>query len=118
MNDCLIYLEKLFPNYFADCSYAGRQNVSKKDQELTPETLSKVNQLPWITQDRELYAFASQHFDASLEQLFPDKANLTAAREDFAKRCLVRREVRPQLKRKQPLAKRIRSAARIILRGN
>lgn len=117
MNDCLICLETLFPKHFSDCSYAYNQNVSKKDQELSPETLSKVGQLPWITQDRELYNFASQHIDSLLLQLFPVKANLTAAREDFARRCLTRREARPLSGSKKPLSKRLRSAARIILKG-
>jgi len=117
MNDCLLYLENLYPDQFTDCSYASRQNVSKKDQELTPETLTKINQLPWMKLDRELYDFACQNFDASLQQLFPDEVNLSAAREDFAQRCLARRELKPQQQRKQPLVKRLRSAARIIIKG-
>ena len=116
-DDALICLEKLYPEDFRDCSYGARSNKSKKDQEVTPEDIGKIEQLPWIAKDRALHAFAHSQIEDLLGKLFPDEINLTVAREDFAERCLMRREVRPQLKRKQPLAKRIPSAARIILRG-
>ena len=116
-DDALICLEKLYPEDFRDCSYGARSNKSKKDQEVTPVDIGKIEQLPWIAKDRALHAFAHSQIDVLISKIFPDEVNLSDAREDFAERCHRRQEVKAQQHSKQSLSQRLRSAARIIIKG-
>ena len=120
-DDAMICLEKLYPEDFLDCSFGTKSNISTKDQEVTEKDIELIGQLPWIEQDRKLHEFSFQYVDGLLAKLFPSKADLELARSDFKDRCAVKLKMtesqRKAHKVKLPFASRVKTAARIILKG-
>jgi hypothetical protein len=116
-DDAMICLEALYPVYFKDCSYAVRLNKSFRDQKIDTEIIKMIERLPWIERDRELHRFSRQYLDRLLEELFPGKETLERARSDFRKRCEDRKEAFGKTTAKMPIEKRLKRAARILIRG-
>jgi hypothetical protein len=116
-DDAMICLEALYPAYFKDCSYAMRLNKLFRDQKIDTEIIKMIEQLPWIERDRELHKFSQQYLDRLLEGLFPGKETLERARSDFRKRCEDRKEAFGKTTAKMPIEKRLKRAARILIRG-
>jgi hypothetical protein len=116
-DDAMICLEALYPVYFKDCSYAVCLNKSFRDQKIDTEIIKMIERLPWIERDRELHRFSRQYLDRLLEELFPGKETLERARSDFRKRCEDRKEAFGKTTAKMPIEKRLKRAARILIRG-
>ena len=124
-DDSLICLEKLYPTHFRDCSYGERANTSSRDQKVTKEDLNLIEKLPWIDKDRGLYDFSIAYLEGLIERCFDTKEEFVAARSCFQKRCdqktLSIMNSKGQVagkSRSMPMMYRLKSAARIILRGN
>ncbi|XOV91169.1 MAG: hypothetical protein ACFHWX_13260 [Bacteroidota bacterium] len=120
-DDAMICLEKLYPQDFKDCSYGNRSNVSKRDQEVTDEIISRIEQLPWIEKDRNLHELSIQYLDSLIVELFPDKQDLEKARSDFQLRCEAKKASLENKKsatiKKLSFTQRVKSAGRILLKG-
>ena len=124
-DDSLICLEKLYPAHFRDCSYGERSNTSPRDQKVTSEDLKLIERLPWIGKDRNLHKFSIAYLDELIESCFVSEDEFAAARTDFRKRCDEKSSTSLSGNMKadgktsaMPMGRRLKSAARIILRGN
>lgn len=116
-DDAMICLEALYPDDFGDCSYGARSNESKKDQDVTPETMERVEQLPWIQKDRELNAYSHRYLDKLVSQLFPEEGQIEEARRDFRRRCDDRKPMEEVIPKVLTLKSRLRRAAKFIVKG-
>ena len=69
-DDACLLLEALFPEDFTDCSYPGRMNVSRQDQDVTPDDRDAIRDL--VADDYEVLQLAREAFDQRFRALFPE----------------------------------------------
>lgn len=82
MKESLMLLEKLYPKYFKDCSFAI-ENTSKKDQEITDEMKKRIK--PYTLVDYALLDYSNEFLDKLLKENFSEK-ELKEKLVDFEKR--------------------------------
>ncbi len=87
INDALLFLERIFPDYFKDCRYPYHKNISPRDYHVDEKDTKEVRLLPWMSLDQSLHEEAHQYLDKRLGEAFPDRRALPEARKDFAQRC-------------------------------
>lgn len=83
-----LYLEKTFPNYFTDASFA-KQNVNPKQPSQESASLESAVSAQ-LTMDNNLVAIAHQQTDRLISEAFSPK-ELSLAQQQFDRRCRKRR---------------------------
>lgn len=86
-DEACVLLEKLFPDHLPDCSYPQKINESTKDYILSAGELSKIPNLPWIENDKELHHFSNCNLDKLIEEHFDTENSFRHKLKSFKIRC-------------------------------
>ena len=118
---CVI-LEALFPNDFRDCSYHTKINTSKRPAEPPEEETTAAGRLPWIERDQKLHNYAQASLDELIAVAFKSPQDYEQALANFQKRCIAPPPNDNAINSKGggdlSLLKRLRAAARVIIKGH
>jgi hypothetical protein len=83
-DEACICLEKVFPEFFNDLSYV-RTNVSKKDEQISPEDRDFV--FRYLKTDMPVFDLANQQLDLLLARSFRSAEDSQASLAEFQDRC-------------------------------
>jgi hypothetical protein len=89
-DESCVILERIFPDDFRNCAYAMR-NASEKDQEITEQTVGKIEKLHFTQVDLRLLALAENHLDNLIEINFDNLEDFGEYLAGFRSRCKWRR---------------------------
>ena len=117
-----VVLEALFPNDFRDCSYHTKINTSKRPAEPPEEETTAAGRLPWIERDQKLHNYAQASLDELIAVAFKSPQDYEQALANFQKRCIAPPPNDNAINSKGggdlSLLKRLRAAARVIIKGH
>lgn len=86
-DESCILMEKLWPQYFTDCSYRSRVNASTRDRQITAADMTAIEALPFFRRDAELHKLANDHLDTLLAKHIGGSVELASALDEFKDRC-------------------------------
>lgn len=86
-DETMVCLEQIYPQYFSDCSYGIRSNVSVKDIDVEERHLNSINSLPWIQDDLELWRAGQSYLSQLQNDIFSSVDEQKKALENYRLRC-------------------------------
>jgi hypothetical protein len=112
-DEMMVFLERTWPEDFADCAYPGRENESRYDQPVTSEIQrqkEELGTLPPVAIDRRLVELAGSELTRRIAALPGGASQFADRMREFEARCeraRARERIRAPLRRARNLLRRM-----------